>query len=342
MAVLDNLPETEVLFIMIKAPYSGSHLTRYLETHKELTSLEICIRDGDFPSMPESNFSLKLTSISLISTERLLTDNMIKFIKSQGTTLKKLRLSNFFLELNVVQNLLDSMEKLETISLSGTIQRSNLFIFKDYTGLKLSKMILSCDIDETALFFDMFPNLEKLEISGYPDYGKYAKSAVSKCCEIKKLHLQYANAFLKEKLVGRYPIIDFEIKKGEPIDEDFLLKLQSLETLYLGILLHDEELNERLLKKILTNCKNLNFLAFSVMDLKYESHSHQKAIKKLLGNIWPLLGNLKTLGIRGLDVFVIREESQRFQDSPSSITDGFNINKCNETEKRLFYYTCYI
>jgi hypothetical protein len=184
-------------------------------------------------------------------------------------------------------------------------RRSSPFVAKDFTCSKLRKLKLDRIYDFPL--FNKFPNLEELEIANLP--AVIVKDAAQHCPKIKKLVLwsfdrRSSNFFMPN-------LVDLKIYYDtiDQLDINFVLKHNKLERLEL----QSGEVNEVVLTKILQELVDLKHLKISFKssykpkDAEYQRNCDAKQI---LQNIWPLLGNLKTLVLSGdgLDKHAIYKE----------------------------------
>jgi hypothetical protein len=323
ISVVSCMPETENLEIELDELDSrnSKRLKQYLETHTELTKFSILIYDmgesdshEEFSEFPDASVNFKLTDCEIkvpnglhTCSESQFTNNLFNFIKSQAESLKNLKLEGFAMDLNVTQNLIESLKVLESVEFDCTkFRRSAPFVAKNFTLPKLRKLKLSRIYDFPL--FNKFPNLEELEIYNQP--AVIVKAAAQHCPEIKKLVLwsfdsRPSNFFLPNLVALQ--IYYFNINE---LDVNFVLKHKKLERLELG----GDEVNEVKLKKILEGLPNLKHLKISFMQsyVREEAEYQRRcaANKQILKKIWPLLGNLKTLAVSGInmDKYAIYQE----------------------------------
>jgi hypothetical protein len=298
---LKFVPETEKLEII--ADYFDDSLQdclkQYLEKQTNLAKLFIEIREGNYSLFPEVSINLNLIELEIraeTENQRHLNNSIKNFVKNQAKTLKRLKIEGLNIDMNDIQNLLEPMEVLESLELEESRyhppHRSSSLVAKNFTCPKMRKITL--DYDGDFLLFDKFPNLEELEIGVFGQQHLILKAA-QHCHKIKKLAFRpdevgLSNAFFPE-------LVELQIESDQ-IDESFLLKHEKLETFEFlwGF-------NEALLKVILEKLTNLKHLKFRLNETyEKEGKKYQRncdANKQILRNIWPLLGNLKTLAVCG-------------------------------------------
>ncbi len=317
ISVMDCLPETEKLKMELDELDSsnGDRIKQYLETHTELTkfSIAIGIYEGDYSQFPDTSINSKLVELEFGEygdedcPEYHFSNNLINFIKSQAKSLKQLKLWQFALNLNVAQNLLETLKLLESVEFNcSKFRRSSPFVAKNFTCPKLKKLKMDHIYDFPL--FKKFPNLEELEIYNQP--AVIVKAAAQHCPKIKKLVLwsfdrRPSNFFMPN-------LVDLKIYYDtiDQLDINFVLKHKKLERLEL----QSGKVNEVVLKTILQELADLKHLKISFKSsYKPKTAEYQRncdANKEILRNIWPLLGHLKALVLSGdgLDKHAIYQE----------------------------------
>jgi hypothetical protein len=161
-------------------------------------------------------------------------------------------------------------------------------------------------VDDFPLFHNL-RNLEELDVR--PDRLDLIVNAAQNCPRINKLVLRSGQVDANTAFFPHLVDLEIDCKITDEIVEKFLLKHEKLESLKL-----DGWVNEPELIKILENLKNLRRLEFSLRKtpatIKEKYQRCCVANKKNLKNIWPMLGNLRTLAIsgNGLDKYTINQE----------------------------------
>jgi hypothetical protein len=297
--IFDEVSEAELNFEMEKDPENDLWL--YLKNHKELVSFKFDAGGGRTPALPDSvDFKLTDLEVSLRNYYENSPDysRAINFIKTQGESLKRLRLDGLSINPSQFERLFEPMRVLKSLDLNDftILPQSTPFASKNFICPALS--ILDMYRVKEFPFLEKFPNLRVLRISSYsaqPSYSDFIVSAAQHCPRIWKLRLDSFKDLPETTIFPNLVDLTLQCLLPAETNKNFLLqhKLKRLEI--------SGGLDGKFFKEILQSLPKIRHLKFYVD-------------KQLLTDIWPLLGKLKTLEIRfdhrkkGFDINTIRRE----------------------------------
>jgi hypothetical protein len=231
--ILQYMPEIEDLVCKTNSEESTRELKKYLESHTQLKKLKVWLRSADnfpFVALGDIHFELKSFTL-LVRRNSYLSNHAINFIKSQAKTLKFLKLDDFTYNLDIIQDIFDGMEELETVSIyDGRVEpQTTDFVEKSFEYPKLKKLRLRVEDLEYPGLFRKFPNLKTLYLNKL-DSTAMVDSAVQNCRNVTNLTIWnfnevYQNATFPK--VTKLTICTI-IEGSESSFEDFLTRHQKL------------------------------------------------------------------------------------------------------------------
>jgi hypothetical protein len=267
------MPEIEELKCDIDTEESTYKLKRYLETHTQLKKLSIWLKSAIiFPAISLDAIHIELSSFSIQFLNQgcsHLNNHAIDFIKSQAKSLKILYVNDFIYDLDMIQDLFDGMEKLETVNISGKQKlQTTEFVERNFECPKIKELTLGVENFEYFGFFRKFPNLKNFhcwrKLSGF-----MVNTFIQNCRQITKLFIwDFDEAFQN----ATFPILsELAIRHHsegyESSFEGFLARHQKLKELkfYFKFYLVKKEILLKL-PALLPNVDDFEFYQFDGFD----------------------------------------------------------------------------
>jgi Leucine-rich repeat (LRR) protein len=284
--ILKYMPEIEELACHTRSLDSTIELKKYLESHDQLKKLTVYLGSSDnFPAITLGDIHLELESFILIQKHERqshVNNNAINFVRSQAESLKYLDVDSFICNLDIIQELLNGMEELETLYIWGDVRPPTTeFVERNFECSKMKELLITGKFEYPGLFRKL-PNLETFSFIG--NSAATVDSAVQNCRNLSKLTIEifieaFQNAIFPK--LSELTIYNDNIEGSEFIFENFLGRHPKLSRLELSYTVKKEILWK--LPALLPNLVDFGFVSFKGFDeddLK-ELLSSWESIKKL-------------------------------------------------------------